>query len=80
VLEPHLVQPHFELFGDQHWNRRVGALAHFDIRHGEDDLPVGPDADECVRCERIRLRGTGRRQVQAQHESAARRRLQQPAP
>ena len=48
VLQPHLVEVHLQLFGDQHRDRRIGALAHFDIGHGQDDLAVTSDADEGV--------------------------------
>ena len=40
MLQPHLLQVHLQLFGDQHRDRGVGALAHLDIGHGQDDLPV----------------------------------------
>ena len=53
MLQPHLVEIHLQLFGDQHRDGRVGALAHFDIGHGQHDLPVGRDADEGVGRERI---------------------------
>ncbi len=35
VLQPHLRQIDLQLFGDQHRDRRVGALAHLDIGHGQ---------------------------------------------
>ena len=53
MLQPHLLQVHLQLFGDQHRDGGVGALAHFDIRHGQDDLPVVVDADEGVGREAI---------------------------
>jgi hypothetical protein len=34
VFEPHLIQSDLQFFGHQHRDRGVGALAHFDIRHG----------------------------------------------
>ena len=53
MLEPHLLQVHLQLFGDQHRDRGVGALAHLDIGHGQDNLPVAADADEGVGREAI---------------------------
>jgi hypothetical protein len=51
-------------------------LAHLDIRHGQNDLPIARDADEGVGCETI---GAGRfgmtvcdRQAQTQQQAAAR--------
>jgi hypothetical protein len=61
-------------------------LAHLDIGHGQDDLPVAFDADKGVGREAI---GAGRfgiavceRQAQTQHQASARRRpgLHEPAP
>ena len=84
MLEPHLVQVHLQLFGDQHRDRGVGALAHLDIGHGQDDLPVAADADERVRRESIGRFGFAvcEWQTQAQHQAAARGRsgLQEAAP
>ena len=86
MLQPHLFQVHLQLLGDQHRDRGVGALAHLDIGHGQDDLPVAFDADEGVGRKAI---GAGRfrlavceRQTEAQHEAAARGRsgLQEDAP
>ena len=85
VLQPHLLQVHLELFGDQHRDGGVGALAHLDIGHGQDDLPVAADADEGVGREAV---GVGRpsplaeRQAEAQHQAAAggRAGLQETAP
>jgi hypothetical protein len=86
VLQPHLLEVHLELFGDQHRDRGVGALAHLDIGHGQDDLAVAPDADEGVGretigvgCRRIAVCG---RQAQAQQQASAHGRsgLQEPAP
>src|SRR5207253_2030253 len=57
VLETHLGQLHLELLGDQHRDRRVSALAHFDIWHRQHDRPVDADANERVRRERL---ATGR--------------------
>ena len=86
VLHPHLFQVHLQLFGDQHRDGGIGALAHLDIGHGQDDLPVALDANEGVGHEAL---GGGRfgisvcgRQVQAQHQAAAcdRSDLQESAP
>ena len=40
VLELHLLEVDLELFGDQHRDRSVCALAHFDVRHGQNDLSI----------------------------------------
>ena len=86
MFQPHLVQVHLQLFGDQHRDGGIGALAHFDIGHGQDNLPIAFDADEGVGREAI---GVGRfgfavceRQAQTQHQPSARGRsgLQEPAP
>ena len=86
MLEPHLLQVDLELFGDQHRDGGVGALAHLDIGHGQDDLPVAADADEGVRREAV---GVGRLGLavgerQAAGSAAGRRRrprrLQEAAP
>jgi hypothetical protein len=86
MLQPHLFQVHLQLFGDQHRDGGIGALAHLDIGHGQDDLPVASDADEGVGREAI---GAGRfgfavgeRQAEAQHQAPARGRsgLQEGAP
>ena len=68
VLEPHLLKLDFQLFGDQHRDGRIGPLAHFHISHGQDDLPVGADADERVRseCNGIRRFGLAICQWQSQ--------------
>ncbi len=52
MFQPHLLQIHLQLFGDQHGDGRVGALAHLDIGHGQDDLPIASDADEGIGRER----------------------------
>jgi hypothetical protein len=48
MFEPHLFQVDLELFGDQHRDRGICALAHLDIGHGQNDLPIACDADEGV--------------------------------
>ncbi len=73
VLEPHLLEIHFELFGDQHRDRGIGALPHLHIGHRQHHLPIAADADEGVRRKTF---GRGRlaaaeRQAEAQHETAA---------
>ena len=86
MLQLHLFQVHLQLFGDQHRDGGVGALAHLDIGHGQDNLPIAFDADEGVGREAI---GIGRfgitvceRQAQAQHQASARGRSgpQEPPP
>jgi hypothetical protein len=86
VLEPYLVQLHLQLFGDQHRDRCVCALAHLDIGHGQDDLPVAIHADEGVGREWISFGrhcfAARERQSQAQQKAAAGgcTRLQKTAP
>jgi hypothetical protein len=75
VLDAHLFEADLELFGDQHGNRRVDSLTHFDIGHGENDLSVPLDADEGVGRKgpgagRVGL-AAGEGQAQAQHQPAA---------
>jgi hypothetical protein len=78
MFEPHLLQVHLQLFGDQHRDRGIGPLTHLDIRHREDDMPVSVNADEGVWRESIGICGFGfaasDRQCQAQHQAVARRR------
>ncbi len=84
MFRPHLLEVDLQLLGDQHRNRRIGALAHLDIGHGQDDLPIGFDADEGVGRESIgRFRIViCEGQAQAQQQAAARGRagLQEAAP
>lgn len=86
MLHPHLLQVDLQLFGDQHRDCGVVALAHLDIGHGQDDLPVAVDADEGVGRKAASIGGLGRavgkRQTQAQHQAATCRRscLEEPAP
>ena len=86
MLQPHLFQVHLQLFGDQHRDGGIGALAHLDIGHGQDDLSVAADADEGVGHEAIGADRFGfavcERQAQAQHQAAAGGRSgpQEPAP
>ena len=69
MFEPHLLQVHLQLFGDQHRDRGVGALPHLDIGHGQDDLAVAADADEGIRHEIFGLSGfaSAERQAETQH-------------
>jgi len=76
MLQPHEFKVHLEFFGDQHWDGGVGALAHFDIGHDQDDLAIGCDADEgvgreAVNAGRCRI-AAGRGQSQTEHQAAAR--------
>jgi hypothetical protein len=75
MFQPNLFQLHLELFGDQHRDGRIRPLAHLDIRHGQDDLPVAVDTDEGIRHEAIaagRLRSAvGERQAHAQQQATA---------
>ena len=84
MLQLHLFQLNLQLFGDQHWDGGIGALAHLDIGHGQDDLPVASDADEGIRREAVRRFGNAvcERQAQTQHQASAcsRSSLQEPAP
>jgi hypothetical protein len=57
MFDLHLFQVHFQLFGDQHRDRRIGALPHLDIRHGQNNPSIASDADEGVGREAI---GVGR--------------------
>jgi hypothetical protein len=76
MLQLHLFQVYFQLFGDQHRDGGVGALAHLHIRHGQDNPPVASDADEGVGREAIGLCRVGsavcERQIQAHHQASAR--------
>jgi len=76
VLQLNLFQINVQLFGDQHGDRGVGALAHLDVGHGQDNLPVAADADEGVGREARGAGGVGfaicKRQAQAQQQPSAR--------
>jgi hypothetical protein len=75
MFEPHLFQVHLQLLGDEHGDRRVGALAHLDIGHGQHDLPIAPDADEGVGDKGPSVGRWGitvcERQAQAEHQASA---------
>ncbi len=47
-LDADLLERHFEFLGNQHRHRRVGALAHLDLRHDERDAVVRPDAHKGI--------------------------------
>jgi isoquinoline 1-oxidoreductase subunit alpha len=68
MLQPDLFQVHLQLFGDQHRDRGIAALAHLDIGHDQDDLPITSDADEGIKREAIGRFGVAvcDRQAQAQ--------------
>ena len=53
MLQPHLLQVHLQLFGDEHRDGGVRALAHLDVGHGQRHLAVRIDADECVGRKRL---------------------------
>ncbi len=56
VIERDRVERHFELFGDQHRDRRIHALPHLDLRHHQRDFARRVDLDEGVRLEHAVLR------------------------
>jgi hypothetical protein len=76
MLQLHLRQVHLELFGDQHRDGCIGALAHLDIGHGQDTLPIAFDADKGIGREAGRARRVGiagqSRQAQAEQQSSSR--------
>jgi hypothetical protein len=86
MFEPHLRQVDLQLFRDQHQDRGVGALAHLDVGHGQDYLPMPFNANEGIGREAIGIGRFGiavcKRQAQAQQQPSARgdSGLQQPAP
>jgi hypothetical protein len=86
MLQMHVFQVHLQLFGDQHRDRGVGALAHLDIGHGQDNVSVALDADEGVGREASFAGGVSvavcERQIQAQYQASAcsRSGLQETAP
>jgi hypothetical protein len=76
MFEPYLRQIDFELFGDQHRHRRIGALSHLDLVHDQDNLAVTRNADESIRRETgvvVRVGAAGQiGQADAQEEPATR--------
>ena len=52
MLDADVLQPDFELLGDEHGERRIGSLSHFDLGDDQRHLPAAIDADE-----RIGLKG-----------------------
>ena len=75
MFDVDFAQIDFELLGDQHRQRRVGVLAHLDLRHDQRHLPVQPDTNEGIGRKAISRAG-GRapqrwRQAEAQQQAAA---------
>ena len=58
-LEGHLREVDFQLFGDEHAHRGVGALSHLDLRHDECHAVIRANADEGVGTERFRTYDLG---------------------
>ena len=56
VIERDRVERHFELFGDQHRDRRIDALPHLDLRNHQRDFARRVDLDKRVRREHTVLR------------------------
>jgi hypothetical protein len=87
VLQRHLREIGVELFGEDHRNRRIDALAHLDLRHHQRGVPVLIDADERVgrelalghvrRLHRFVRRAHG--QMEGKQESARQAALQEAA-
>jgi hypothetical protein len=48
LLDAHAGQRHVQLFGGQHGQRGVHALAHFAARHGKDDAAIRGDLDPAI--------------------------------
>jgi len=67
MFEHDLVQLDFEFLGDQHRQRRVGALSHFHIGHCERDRPTWRDPDEGTGRELFLRRRRGRRECWQRH-------------
>ena len=69
----------FQLFGDKHGHRGVGALSHLDLRHDERHAVVRANANEGIRSEKVGTRGRGFSTPQLgqiepnQHSTACRR-------
>jgi hypothetical protein len=75
MLELYLLKIDLQLFGDQHRDRCICALTHFDVRHDKSDPTVTRDPHESIGLEGLihaRLSfGERGRQAQAQHQTAA---------
>jgi hypothetical protein len=48
MLQLDLIEADFQFLGQQHGERRIGALPHLDQRHGQRDVAASLDADEGV--------------------------------
>ena len=48
LLRAHAVERQVQLFGHQHGQRRVHALAHFAARHGQHHGAIGGDLDPAI--------------------------------
>ncbi len=48
MLELHLRQVHLQFLGYQHRDGSIGALPHFDIGHGQNDLTVRINANKGI--------------------------------
>ena len=48
MLDADPIEAHFQLFGDQHGHRRVGALSHLNLGHSERHGTTLVDADESI--------------------------------
>jgi hypothetical protein len=56
MIDHDAIERHFEFFGDQHRDRRVHAMSHFDLWNHHRDLVAPVDLDESVRREHAILR------------------------
>ncbi len=80
VLDRNLGPVRIELLGEDHRDRRVHALAHFDLRHDQRHRALSIDTDECIRRERrrrisrrLRLRTACENRTAVHHPSRRRR-------
>src|SRR5262245_61639125 len=53
MLQPYLFQVDLKFLGNQHWDRGVGTLAHFNVGHGQHYLTIASNADERIGRESI---------------------------
>ena len=83
MLQLHLSQVHLQLFGNQHRDGGIGALAHLDVRHREYNGTIRSDADEGVGRETIGRFGIAvcewKAETQQQTSAGDRSGLQEPA-
>src|ERR1700760_4555778 len=56
MIDRDAVERHVEFFGDQHGQRGINALTHFDLRHDQHDLAALVDLHESIRREYAVLR------------------------